>query len=175
MAGAIEAFFDGLAKRRHDPFLERISGTLCIELSRDGEVERWFVTVDHGDIDVDRVGRAADSVFRASAAVFEELVRGEVHGVGTILRGEAIVAGNVELAMRLQRLLPGRATSAQPTAHVASTPSRRSKVYALRQPRHSCQAAPSRASCPGGGRPPHQAGISSAATVGTAAPLAAGR
>jgi hypothetical protein len=106
MAGAIEAFFDGLAKRRHDPFLERISGTLCIELSRDGEVERWFVTVDHGDIDVDRVGRAADSVFRASAAVFEELVRGEVHGMGTILRGEAVVAGNVELAMRLQRLLP---------------------------------------------------------------------
>jgi putative sterol carrier protein len=111
MTSATEAFFDGLASRRHEPLLEKVSGSLRFDLDNGRGVDQWFVTIQEGDITVERKGDEPNTIFYASASVFEKLASGEMNAMAALLRGEASALGDLELAVLMQRLLPGPQSS----------------------------------------------------------------
>jgi hypothetical protein len=114
MMSATEAFFDGLARRRHEPLLEKVSGTIRVDLNEGQNTQHWFVTIANGDVWVKRDGAEVNAIFTAPAPVFEKMASGEMNGMAAILRGEAGADGDLELAVLLQRLLPGPPRSKQP-------------------------------------------------------------
>jgi len=115
MTSATEAFFNGLARRQHEPILEKVSGTVRFDLDHGRSTDHWFVTIKDGDVSVMREGPDADAVFYAPAPVFEKMASGEMNGMAAILRGEVAAVGNLELGVLLQRLLPGPPSSSQPS------------------------------------------------------------
>ncbi|HEY2673753.1 MAG TPA: SCP2 sterol-binding domain-containing protein [Rugosimonospora sp.] len=122
MTSATEAFFDGLANRRHEPLLEKVSGCLRVDLDHGKRVDHWFITIKEGDVSVAREGGEPSTIFYAPAAVFEKMATGEMNAMAAMLRGEAATTGDLELAVLLQRLLPGPPTSTGPCrlAHSAA-------------------------------------------------------
>ncbi|GAA5184226.1 hypothetical protein GCM10023322_25260 [Rugosimonospora acidiphila] len=114
MTSATEAFFDGLARRRHEPLLEKVSGCLRVDLDHGKSVDHWYVNINKGDVVVGHDGGEPDTVFYAPARVFEKLASGEMNAMSALLRGEAATTGDLELAVLLQRLLPGPPTSTGP-------------------------------------------------------------
>jgi hypothetical protein len=55
-------------------------------------------------------------------SLFDQVVVGRVNAFTALLRGEAAVEGNLELAVLLQRLLPGPPRGEQPRPEAAPTP-----------------------------------------------------
>jgi hypothetical protein len=55
-------FFESLRARGHQPLLEHIAGTLRFDIGDDGDVERWSVVVDDGDVAVSRASRRRTAV-----------------------------------------------------------------------------------------------------------------
>src|SRR5215470_15910093 len=104
MTSATEAFFEGLARRRHEPLLEKVSGCLRVDLDRGKSVDHWFITIKGGDVTVAREGGEPSTVFYAPAPVFEKMASGEMNAMSAMLRGEAAATGDLELAVLLQRL-----------------------------------------------------------------------
>jgi putative sterol carrier protein len=100
-------FLDGLARKGHDPLVEKVEGTLRLELADGKRVERWFLTVDNGDITVSRKGSGADSTLRADKSLFDEIAVGKVNATAAVLRGAVAVDGDWALMVMLQRLFPG--------------------------------------------------------------------
>ena len=115
MAGdATSSFFEALDRRGHEPLLEKVEGTVRIDLRKDGHTDHWLVTIKRGDVSVSREDREADGVIGASPALFERVVRGEENALAAMLRGAMTVAGNLQLILRLERLLPGPLDSRGP-------------------------------------------------------------
>ena len=106
-------FFESLRRRGHDPLLRHVTGTVAFDL-RNGHSDKWSLAIDKGDLAVTRAARKADSTLRADKALFEKILRGEVHALAAVLRGEVTVEGDPELLLMFQRLLPApeRATVA---------------------------------------------------------------
>jgi putative sterol carrier protein len=104
------AFFEELRERRHEPLLEKATGTVRFDLQRGKRTETWFVGVTKGDLVVSREAAAADPdlTIRAGKALFDGVATGEVNPVAAVLRGAMIVEGDVRLVVLLQRLFPGR-------------------------------------------------------------------
>src|SRR4051812_2237436 len=102
---ATAELFESLARRGHEPMLEQAEGTLCFVIG-DGRPDRWFVTVDRGDVAVSRRSRKADCTVRASKPLFDGIASGEVNALTAFLRGAVSVEGDPELLMLFQRLFP---------------------------------------------------------------------
>jgi putative sterol carrier protein len=111
MPTATEDLFAALGRRRHDPLMRRVAGTIRVDLSRAGKTDRWFIVIDHGDIVVSRGNRAADCKLRTDADLFEKIATGEANALAALLRGALTVEGDVELLMLFQQLLPAPATA----------------------------------------------------------------
>jgi putative sterol carrier protein len=107
MTDATVEFFGALEERGHDPLLEHVKGTMRFELADGKRVDRWFLTVDNGDLDVSRRNRSADCTFRADKALFDGIAGGEVNATAAVLRGAVAVDGEWKLLVMFQRLLPG--------------------------------------------------------------------
>jgi putative sterol carrier protein len=109
MPDTTSEFFDGLARRGHDPSLEKATGTLRFDLADDGKTARWKVTIAKGDLSVSREkGEAkADAVVHADKQTFEDIVSGELNPVAAMLRGKIGVEGDPELVVLFQRLFRG--------------------------------------------------------------------
>jgi putative sterol carrier protein len=99
-------FLGDLARKGHDPLVEKVEGTLRLELADGKRIERWFLKVDNGDIAVSRKGSAADSTLRADKSLFDEIAVGEVNATAAVLRGAVTVDGDWALMVMLQRLFP---------------------------------------------------------------------
>jgi len=54
MANATSAFFERLAERGTAPELERTTGTLRVDVERDGQVDHWRVEMRRGAVTVSR-------------------------------------------------------------------------------------------------------------------------
>jgi putative sterol carrier protein len=105
-ADPIREFFDALARRGHDPMLERVSGTIRYDV-RSGRGSRHFsVRIERGDLSVSRENAEADCVIRADADTFEGLVRGDVNPLVAMLRADVDVEGDRRLPVLAQRLFP---------------------------------------------------------------------
>jgi putative sterol carrier protein len=108
MADATTEFFDWLAERGHEPFLEKASGTIGFELKKGNRTERWVVAVEKGDIAVSRKKTDCDCVIRTDVALFDRVVTGEANTVAAVLRGTITIDGDPAVAVLFQRLLPRR-------------------------------------------------------------------
>ena len=106
MGAATTEFFGGLNKRGHDPMLESTSGTVRVDLGKNGKVERWLITIDKGDIEVSHRRAASDCIVRAPADLFDRIATGEENAFAAALRGDMEVGGDTKLLVRLQRLFP---------------------------------------------------------------------
>jgi putative sterol carrier protein len=111
MTDATTDFFDGLARRGHEPLLGKAKGTMRFEVVNGGETERWLLAVDKGDITVSHKNVGADVTLRADKALFEAIAAGKVNATAAVLRGELAIEGDWELMVLFQRLLPGPPTS----------------------------------------------------------------
>ncbi|HET7855911.1 MAG TPA: SCP2 sterol-binding domain-containing protein [Gaiellaceae bacterium] len=106
MTDATTEFFEGLARRRHEPLLEGASGTLRLDLVNGDKTERWLVAVDKGDVTVSHRNTRADCTLRTPKSLFERMATGEVNATAAFLRGELAAEGDWELLVLFQRLLP---------------------------------------------------------------------
>jgi hypothetical protein len=68
MTVATADFFDQLARRGHEPLLQRASGTLRFDLQHGTETDHWLVAIDRGDIAVSRKKVRADCVIRTDCS-----------------------------------------------------------------------------------------------------------
>jgi putative sterol carrier protein len=106
MTDATAEFFDSLARREHEPLLEKTSGSLRFDLVDGDQTEHWLVSIDKGDVAVSRKSGKADCVVRAPKELFDGILRGEVNAMAAVLRGAVLALGNPNLLTRFQRLLP---------------------------------------------------------------------
>ena len=106
MGAATTEFFEGLSQREHEPLLETTRGTIRVDLSRNGKVERWLVAIDKGHVDVSHRRSATDCTISAPAALFDRIASGEENAFAAALRGEVVIQGDSRLLVRLQRLFP---------------------------------------------------------------------
>jgi putative sterol carrier protein len=117
---AIIEFFAKLEARDHEPLLARARGTLRFDLRDGGRVDRWYVTVDRGHIEVSRQRQDADAIFTSDRDLFVGIVEGRVNATAATLRGDVQLSGDLNLPMAMQRVLPG-----PPDAQGPSIPSRK--------------------------------------------------
>jgi putative sterol carrier protein len=107
MTDATTDFFDALARRGHEPLLDKARGTVRIELVNGKQTERWLLAFDKGDITVSHRNARADVTLRTSKASFDEMAAGKMNAAAAVLRGEVAIEGDWELMVFFQRLLPG--------------------------------------------------------------------
>jgi putative sterol carrier protein len=106
MGAATTEFFDGLSERGHEPLLETTSGTIGLDLAKNGKVEHWVITIDKGDVAVSHRRGATDCTVSAPAELFDRIATGEENAFAAALRGDVIVGGDSKLLVRVQRLFP---------------------------------------------------------------------
>ena len=106
MSDPTTEFFDSLARRTHEPLLEKTKGSLRFEIARGKTKKRWFVSIDDGDVNVSRRNAAADAVVRADGALFDRLVTGQENAMAALLRGAMVVEGDPDDLILFQRLFP---------------------------------------------------------------------
>jgi len=107
MSDTTSEFFDELARRGHDPSLEKATGTVRFDLADHGKTARWKVTIAKGDVSVSRDNGEADCVIRAEKQDFEEIVAGQLNPMAAMLRGKMGIQGDTELVVLFQRLFTG--------------------------------------------------------------------
>jgi putative sterol carrier protein len=104
---ATKEFFEGLAKRGHEPLVGSVSGTLRFDLKDGRRVERWYLTIRKGDLAVSKKNAEADAVVHAEKADFDSIATGKLNAAAATLRGLVQPEGNLKLVIMFQRLLPG--------------------------------------------------------------------
>lgn len=107
MADVTADFFRGLARRKDDCRLTALhEGSVRFDITRDGQVDHWLVSIAKGDIRVTEQATGGDAVVRADRAVFDRIASGEAYFLTTVLRGEATVEGSPRLFATVRRLFP---------------------------------------------------------------------
>ena len=103
-------FFDQLARRGHEPMLERVTAKLRFQVTDDGDdggsLTR-LVTIDHGDLHVSTDQADADATITCSGSELDDLMTGRTSAVASLLRGTLAVRGDLELMVLAQRLFSG--------------------------------------------------------------------
>jgi len=113
MGAATTDFFEGLSRRGHEPLLETTTGTIRVDLAKNGKVEHWLLAIDHGDVDVSARRAATDCTVTAPAELFDRIASGEENAFAAALRGDVVIDGDSKLLVRLQRLFPSPARRKQ--------------------------------------------------------------
>ena len=114
MTDATPPLLETLGKRgSDDPLLAKARGTVRFDIvnGRGRGTESWLVRFDKGNIKVSRGAGRADTVFRASRDVFDDLGTGKENAFTARLRGAIDVEGDMRLAVLFQRLLPNPPSS----------------------------------------------------------------
>ena len=107
MSDTTSEFFEDIARRGHDPSLEKASGTMRFDLVDQGKTTHWNVTIAKGDLSVSRKNGEADCVIRTDKDVFERIVSGELNPVAAMLRGNMGIEGDPQLVVLFRRLFTG--------------------------------------------------------------------
>jgi putative sterol carrier protein len=106
MADATAEFFERLAERGSEPGFARTTGSVRFDLTRDDKTEHWRVEFRRGAVTVARAAAAADCVVRTDASTFDDLALGRANALATLLRGQLLAEGELQLLTRFQRLFP---------------------------------------------------------------------
>jgi hypothetical protein len=107
MSEAITRFFESLHGRGYDHGF-RAEGVTRVEI-RDGDrVDYWVVSARRGELSVSKDAQLdVDTVMVVDSALMDRMVRGEMNGLAALLRGMYAVRGDYQLALMLERFMPG--------------------------------------------------------------------
>ena len=106
MADATRDFFRRLEEGGPHPALQRTSGTIGIDLDREGRTDHWRLEIHRGAVAMSRGTGQADCVIKGKGQVFDELATGRDNALASMLRGELTYEGDPGLLVRFQRLFP---------------------------------------------------------------------
>jgi putative sterol carrier protein len=106
MPDPTEGFFAGLAEQGQHPALRRTSGSVRIDIDRDGELAHWRLDIKDGEVTVSQSADAADCVIGAPASLFDRLATGKTNAMAAALRNELTMEGDPNFLVRFQRLFP---------------------------------------------------------------------
>ena len=123
MTNPTQEFFDDVARRGHEPMLERLSATVRWDITDGDQVEHRVITIEHGDLSVTVGHEPADCVITLERAVCDDVVTGRTSALAALLRGAAAVEGDPELMILTQRLFLREAASAAGRAGAGASPS----------------------------------------------------
>jgi SCP-2 sterol transfer family len=115
MVSPADEFFDAIGRRKHEPMLENVTGTIRFDLMQGVCTEHWLVSISRGDISVSRDMAGADSYLRADRDLFDRVARGEDYLLAALIRGAVVAEGNLELPVLFEKLFPGPAGATQPS------------------------------------------------------------
>jgi hypothetical protein len=101
-------FLEGLPERGRIPALQRTTGTLRVDVDRDGRTDHWRLDIRRGAVAVTRseADAEADCVIAASGALLDDLVTGRANAMASTLRDELVLSGDPNVLVRFQRLFP---------------------------------------------------------------------
>lgn len=99
-----DEFFGDLAARAREPLLRSASGSVRFDLRDGDDVERWYITMRGGEVDVSHRNARADAVVRLDREAFDGMVSGTLNAMAATLRGELTAEGDLGLVMLFQRL-----------------------------------------------------------------------
>jgi len=99
-------FFEGLAKRAHEPMLGKTKATVRFDIADGGRTDHWLLGIEDGALDVSRGSGEADCVIVADKAAFDRVAAGKTNAMAALLRGAIAVEGDPRLIVRVQRLFP---------------------------------------------------------------------
>ena len=121
----VTRFFAELAAAGHVPTFERNSATLRFDVLGDGTsagetTERWYVTVNNGDVTVSRRNGSADAIVRIQRGCLEALLTGRLNAQSAYLRGLFSCEGSMAAVIMFQRCLPGPPGSTGRIAPISS-------------------------------------------------------
>jgi SCP-2 sterol transfer family len=116
MSDPAAEFFDTLVRRGHEPELEKITGTLRVDLDHEGGTDHWLLTISAGDVRVSREDRDADAVLHTTKALFNQFATGEANMYAAWVRNDLTARGDVRIARLIQRLMPGPPGAHDPRA-----------------------------------------------------------
>ena len=107
MTDATTEFFEKLARRRHEPLLKKVTGTMRFDLAQGTRTDHYFVAVKHGAVALSDENVEADCVVRADRSLFDGIASGEENLMAAVLRGALTFQGDAHLLLGFQRLFPG--------------------------------------------------------------------
>ena len=111
-----QAFFDRLGSGGPVPALGSSRGTIRFDI-RDGDrVDHWRVTVNRGEVALDRTDGKADCVITTTRTVFDQIAGGHLNALPAALRGLVDMDGDPSLLIRFQRLFPAAEDRKTPTS-----------------------------------------------------------
>jgi SCP-2 sterol transfer family len=113
-------FFRMLAAPGHLTTFEGESAKLRFDVADGKRVDRWYLTVDDGDVTVTRRNSPAAVVVRIERPDFEAMVTGRRNAQAALLRGLMTVEGDIAALMMFQRCLPGPPGSTGRVAAITS-------------------------------------------------------
>lgn len=129
MVNTVESFFANLCEIGHVATFERESATIRFDIKEPAEreqahnadkVERWYVTVADGRVNMTRQDRPADAIVHVSRPDFEAMATGRLNAQAAFLRGLLTVEGKVAALVMFQRCLPGPPGSTGRVAPISS-------------------------------------------------------
>jgi putative sterol carrier protein len=124
MTDRTDEFFAGLARRRHEPLLAKVYGTIRFELTEGGVSQLWWLAIEDGTLRVGHEDRETDMVLRTDREFFNVLIGGSVTPLAAWLRNEVTVEGKFQLLVMLERLLPSRPGARHPRDAAAAVADR---------------------------------------------------
>jgi putative sterol carrier protein len=101
MAEAVQDFFSTLGSRLDPDTLDGMSGSFVFDIAGAGQ---WTVRIGGGELSVTEGIGEADVRIETSPELFEAIVAGERNATIAYLTGKLKLEGDVEAALRLQRL-----------------------------------------------------------------------
>ena len=101
MSERVQEFFTALAKRRYEPLLHSVSGTVQWNIEGEGY---WNVVLNKGAITLSRDAVVPDSAMSCSEDTFLALAKGVQNPLTAFLQGKLAIEGNIGLAHVFQRI-----------------------------------------------------------------------
>jgi putative sterol carrier protein len=111
MTDATASFFDELGRRKHEPLLAQVTGTVRFDLKKGNRTEHFFVAIKKGDLSVTSANDQADCVVHADRAMFDGFATGESNAMTAFLRREITFDGDPQLLVLFQRIFNGPQSS----------------------------------------------------------------
>ncbi|SCG54174.1 SCP2 sterol-binding domain-containing protein [Micromonospora halophytica] len=122
MSASIEEFLGELADCPYLQRLARVDGTVRLDLTEDGQIHHWHITITSGKITLSRENRPADCVLHGDKALLDAAARGERNLTTAWLTRNLVLEGRVELFRLLERLFPGPPAARNPRDLVLPPP-----------------------------------------------------
>ena len=107
MTDATANFFEGLGRRKHEPLLAQVTGTVRFDLRKGKRMDHFFVVIKKGDVTVSSANEEADCVVHADRAMFDGFATGESNAMTAFLRREITFEGDPQLLVLFQRIFQG--------------------------------------------------------------------